>query len=421
MIARSLRSKLAIAFALFGTLVIAAHAFAVFLVSEDQQEDFINQLVEQEMDYLIDAYRRGGGFALTHSKKVRSYVMGPENAAGEIPVYLRGLSIGLHEVFVGDRELHVEVRRADGRLFYVAYDVTSHERQVAQFGWFLLFGVLLTGALISWLAYWLSGILAGQVADLAAQVKSRGPSHPVSPLAARYRDEEVVELAAAFDEYQSRVETVLARERDFTADASHELRTPLTSIQTGCELLLEDPSLSGKQRDRIERIAAAAARLAAMMESLLFLARDVQDPRPDERLNLHEFISDWMRVHGDWARAKGIELSNAVAAETFVETNAVALGIVMGNLLTNAVNHTPAGKVEVGWKASCLTISDTGAGIAPEHLPRVFERHFRGADTPQDGGQGIGLAIVRRICERQGWQIRIESKQGQGTTVSVCL
>jgi len=100
-----------------------------------------------------------------------------------------------------------------------------------------------------------------------------------------------------------------------------------------------------------------------------------------------------------------------------LEVNFQALRLVLSNLIRNAVQYTERGSVRIGYHARCLRVSDTGRGIGSDHLPRVFERHYR-ADAMNEG-TGIGLAIVERICEQQGWRIGVESAPMKGSTFSI--
>jgi signal transduction histidine kinase len=107
----------------------------------------------------------------------------------------------------------------------------------------------------------------------------------------------------------------------------------------------------------------------------------------------------------------------AVARDAVVEVNYHALRLALSNLIRNAVQYTERGSVRIEYDARRLRISDSGRGISVENLPHVFERHFRG--DALDEGAGIGLAIVKRICEQHGWRIEVESTLLQGSTFSL--
>jgi RNA polymerase sigma factor (sigma-70 family) len=118
--------------------------------------------------------------------------------------------------------------------------------------------------------------------------------------------------------------------------------------------------------------------------------------------------------------AKRLRLELDVPAGTGLRVNRAALQLTLANLLRNAVAYTDRGEIRVRYADGVLAVSDTGIGIAPAELPRVFERAFRGANA-RAGGTGIGLAIVRRVAERFGWRIDADSTPGEGTTFRVRL
>ena len=181
-------------------------------------------------------------------------------------------------------------------------------------------------------------------------------------------------MAAALDDYEARMLDMIKREQEFTANASHELRTPLTAIGTSCELLAADPNLSEKGRQRVAYINAATTRMAEQIRALLFLARD-QTPANREAVELAECAADAAEQCRAEIARKGIALEITIAAGTVLELNRQALHLVLANLIRNAVQHTERGSVRLSYDARRLTVADTGAGIAPEHLPHILERH----------------------------------------------
>jgi signal transduction histidine kinase len=334
-----------------------------------------------------------------------------------VPAELRDLAPGAHEIYPGGKELHVAVRRDGGIDYYLSYDVERHEARVHDFQNSLL--VLLGVALLALvgLSIWLSGVLSRQVSDLARRVVHLDPDAGHAPLAAHYRDREVNTLARAFDQYARRVTALVAREKEFTANVSHELRTPLTTIKTGCELLAQDPALGERSRNRVRAIGASADSIAELIDALLLLGREAPAAGADA-VDLAELAADVAAPLRPAIEAKGLRLAIDVPAGTALRANRAALQLLIANLLRNALAYTDRGEIRVRYADGVLAVSDTGVGIAPAELPRVFERAFRGANA-RAGGTGIGLAIVRRVAERFGWRIDADSTPGEGTTFRV--
>jgi len=414
----SLRFRLGAALVLLGVVVLALQAFVVARYVEQQEEEFINEILAAEMERFV-ARASGGAPAGGPAGRITGYVARSAAERERVPEYLRDLPVGLHEVLLGRAELHVAVRREGGTDYYLSYDVARHEARIHEFQHALL--VVLGAALIALvaLAFWLSGVLSRQVSDLARRVAHLEPETAHASLAGQYRDREVLTLASALDDYAHRVASLVAREKEFTANVSHELRTPLTTIKTSCELLAQDPALAERSRNRARAIGASADHIAELIDALLLLGREARIEAEDT-VDLTELVAEAAAPLRGAMEAKGLRLAIDVPAGAGVRVNRTALQLTLTNLLKNAIAYTDRGEIRVRYADGELAVSDTGVGIAPGELPRVFERAFRGANA-RAGGTGIGLAIVKRIAERFGWHIDAESVPGGGTTFRIRL
>ena len=216
--------------------------------------------------------------------------------------------------------------------------------------------------------------------------------------------------------------------RDFVANVSHELKTPLTVVNGFAETLLQDADLSPEQRRQFaETIVANASRMQRIVDDLLDLSRIesggwTPDPVWADALAA---VRDAVTSVAARARSKGLQLVVDVPAGARVYADLTALRQVTCNLLENAVRYTTAGSVTVGVETGTggtwIRVADTGVGIPPEHLPRIFERFYR-ADPSRsraEGGTGLGLAIVKHLVDAHRGQVRADSEPGRGTTVSV--
>jgi signal transduction histidine kinase len=414
----SLRFRLGAALVLLGIAVLALQALVVARFVEQQEEEFINEILGAEMERFVTR-ARGDAPADGPAGRITRYVARDAAERERLPAYLRELPAGLHEVLVGGAELHVAVRREGATDYYLSYDVARHEERIHEVQHALL--VVLGAAFVALvaLAFWLSGVLSRQVSDLARRVARLEPDAAHASLAVQYRDREVLTLASALDDYARRVSSLIAREKEFTANVSHELRTPLTTIKTSCELLAEDPALSERSRNRTRAIGASASHIAELIDALLLLGRETPVGAEDD-VDLAELIGEAAVPLRGALEAKGLRLAIEVPRGAGVRANRTALQLTLTNLLKNAIAYTDRGEIRVRYADGELAVSDTGVGIAPGELPRVFERAFRGANA-RAGGTGLGLAIVKRIAERFGWRIDAESAPGSGTTFRIRL
>ena len=218
--------------------------------------------------------------------------------------------------------------------------------------------------------------------------------------------------------------------RDFVANVSHELKTPLTVVNGFAETLL-DADLPAEDRERFVRtIQASAQRMQRIVDDLLDLSRYESGAwRPDVAdVNIAALIGDAITAGGSAAAAHDVTLGAELSPELSRLTgDPTALRQVLDNLVQNAVRYAPGGRVTVFARPESggvrIGVTDTGIGIAPQHLPRIFERFYRvdPGRSRAEGGTGLGLAIVRHLVEAHGGSVRAESTPGVGTTISFFL
>lgn len=219
--------------------------------------------------------------------------------------------------------------------------------------------------------------------------------------------------------------------RDFVANVSHELRTPLTVIGGFAETLA-DGSIAEADRDGFaSAIVANARRMQRIVDELLDLSRIESGgwtPRPAD-VDVSAVAADTLASYSGAARAQDVDLEAHIAPEARrVYADPTALRQILGNLVENAVRHTTHGSVVVLAQRDAdgvawIRVRDSGVGIAPAHLPRIFERFYRAdsARSRDSGGTGLGLAVVKHLVEAHGGEVKAESTLGRGTTISISL
>ncbi|MGD8594841.1 MAG: HAMP domain-containing sensor histidine kinase, partial [Gammaproteobacteria bacterium] len=304
-------------------------------------------------------------------------------------------------------------RQGDER-FAILYNETQVLRREQKLVALLFGGVLVMTGLSAVAGFWLAGRVIAPVTDLVRRVANLRPEDRPESLASHYPWDEIRELAQDFDDYLARLSAFIERERSFTADVSHELRTPLAVINGAAEVLLTDPKLASSPREKVQRIARASQEMTEITTALLVLAREEgaktsSSVSCDVETVLQEVI-DKLRQP---LQTKPISLEVEIKAHPQLAVERAVLAMVIGNLLRNALAYTDRGKIRVQLDAGSLTATDTGVGIEAEDLSRVFERYYH---SERSHGAGIGLALVKRICERYGWSITIDSEPGHGTT-----
>lgn len=412
-----LRTRVAWSFALFSMLLVTALTVAIFLETDYEEEQLIDQMLSDGMRNLIAQYHADPDVMTPKDAALSGYIVRNAEERRTLPAHLRNLPEGSQEVFVGPTEFHVVVQREGSVEFYLAHDASRHEERIAQFRAFLTLVVLGMGVLTLGVGYWLSGLLTRPVSDLAARVARRAADGEQTPLASAYRDQEVVTLALALDDYHCRMTHLLQREKEFTSNLSHELRTPLTSITTSCELLADDNSITGKAKARIKAIDNAARRIEHAMRGLLLLARETPSGE-QEAVSLRELIAEALEPHRRQLAAKGVAVELRVPEDSVLHVHRAALHLALSNLINNAIAYTDHGSIVFSYENGKLAISDTGVGIVDTDLPHIFDRHYRGQTSHREGS-GLGLAIVKRIAERFGWAISVQSQPDHGSTFAL--
>lgn len=242
-------------------------------------------------------------------------------------------------------------------------------------------------------------------------------------------DDEVGRLVATFDSMLARLDDAFRRERQFTADASHELRTPLSAIQTILGSTLARRRAPAEYEQALIDLSQEVEQMRTLTEGLLQLARNdaTRQPAKFECVNLSILLQDVVDSLRPLAEDKGLKLIDDVPDEGLtVMGDSDGLIRLFVNLLANAIKYTDQGLITISAKPKddkllAVTISDTGVGITPEHLPHIFDRFYRVDQSRSTNGSGLGLAIVQNVARAHGGNIAVESKVGQGTTFIVEL
>ncbi len=340
----------------------------------------------------------------------------------------------------GDVEaLRRRTRLATGEMIdiYVARTGDVEKKALRSFAVIALFLIPLTG---------LAAALAGrQVADRLLQPLNRlvaaSREIGIAGLARRVdqpeHPAELRELAIAYNGMLERLQRAVEALRRFTADASHELRTPLTAIRGTAQVALARPRSAEELRDTLGEVVDETESMLRLVEDLLTLARGDQAVAPAlEPLDLAPVLRDVQDVGEALAMGKPVEVRLETPERLPVAGAAGPLRRLFLNLVSNAVKFTDRGAVTIAARTVDepaaddaaprryieVAVSDTGAGIPREALPRVFDRFYR-ADTArqQSGGTGLGLANARMIVEQHGGTIAAQSEPGRGSTFTVRL
>lgn len=231
------------------------------------------------------------------------------------------------------------------------------------------------------------------------------------------------------------VEQAEAMRRDFVANVSHEIRTPLTVLAGFVETMQTLPLDADERARYLQLMAQQAQRMQTLVNDLLTLSRLEGSPPPGAgewlpaATLLAQSVQEARLLSGVLAGASPHELVVHPAPAIEISASPSEIQSAMSNLLSNAVRYTPAGgRIEAGWELlpngrAEFRVTDSGPGIAPEHIPRLTERFYRvdRSRSRETGGTGLGLAIVKHVLQRHGAELGIDSRPGEGSTFRIAF
>jgi heavy metal sensor kinase len=242
--------------------------------------------------------------------------------------------------------------------------------------------------------------------------------------------DELAELVATVNDMIGRIETSFVRMEQFSSDAAHELRTPVAALRGEIEVALRKERNAEEYRRALERVLTVANGMEPLVGDLLLLSR--LDSRAEDLagqdVQLDEIVLEAHEETYRQAEATHVSLALGPLAPVAIKGNPVLLKRMVVNLIENAIKYTPAGglvrvSVESADSAARIVVTDNGAGIPEDALPRVFDRFYRvdKARARATGGSGLGLTIAKQVAEAHGGSISVESKVGAGSTFTVTL
>jgi signal transduction histidine kinase len=316
---------------------------------------------------------------------------------------------------------HPGVKRSLAQEGYTVWD---------EFGEVMLYGGLPAVVLALVGGWFLMQRAFSPIATLTRAVEQVHADNLGQKLPSLGKGDELDRLHDVFNSMMTRLNDSFSHVRDFTLHASHELKTPLTILRGEIETRMRDPALSAADREFFVRQLDEIARLAKTVDALTLLTRaDAgQLVIANDSVQLDELVRDSFADAQLLAQSAGLEVELPVCDRATVRGDRHRLRQVLVNLTDNAIkyNHN-GGRVTMNLERrngrAELTVANTGPGIPPEKLPRVFERFYRGDTAHSDAveGCGLGLSIVDSIVKAHGGKIRLESDPARLTIVKVTL
>jgi two-component system heavy metal sensor histidine kinase CusS len=314
----------------------------------------------------------------------------------------------------------------DGRPYtiQIAQDRSEDDRFRTTFGALLLVTLALGTIAFAAIAVTVTREGLRPLREITTLLGRVSPSRLYERLDQRSWPREIQPLAVAFDNMLTRLEDAFIRLSQFSADLAHELRTPIGNMLGEAQVALTRARGTEEYREIIESSVAECERLAGIVDGLLFLART---EAADDQIQRSVF-------DGQVALVKIADFYEPIAEEQQLQIRCEGSGQIyadpmlferaLNNLVENALRYTPPGGSILismtGRPNECeISVKDTGCGIAPEHLPHVFDRFYRADSSRSSQGTGLGLALVKSIVKLHGGMVSARSEKDRGTTVTL--
>ena len=409
---RRLRSRIIVSYLLLGFGLAVLIASATVYLRARVERQVIGQALKNNVDDFANGFYTSPDKAGVPFEKIVGHVYGIGKIA-LVPPGWQGLPSGVHELQETDvsgrtQTYKLVVRKDQLFWFFLRYEYSQEHESQQRFAWALVGLVLVFTVLSLLVGMWASSRVMSPVAHLAQRLRAFAATQTHEKLAPHFADDEVGQLAAALDDYAERLTEVVRRDREFNADVSHELRTPLAVIHGATELMLGNPDLADKMRQRLQRIDRAAQQSTHLITALLMLSRN---ERGTGNTNLLQLANQLLESNRAQLAGKPVQLRAEGDASASVDVPEAILSVAIGNLIGNACKYTASGDVIVEVAHDCVRVIDSGPGISAEDAAHLFERGFRGESALGTKGAGIGLSIVGRLCELYGWKVAIAPRQ----------
>lgn len=405
---------------LLGYVVLLSVAVAIHgLIVNERAEQLVWQtLLTAELDHLEQRIEKDPAYEWTNTRDMTLY---DTRRSTQIPASLTTLAPGVHDGIEVDGQERVALVRAVGEhRLILTLDISEIEAREQDMTLTVVGSALTLLLVLGVFTAWGASRLVSPLTYLAEQIKRLAPDRQGQRLDLHADSTAELEvIGSALNDYLTRNDRFVERERLFINMASHELRTPIAVIASTAELALGLSDTPTQTRRHLDRIQAASRGVEELVNLLLVLARDPERlQQTGERINLVELIPQVIDDHQSLLADFDLNIVLEGADGAFVVAPLQIVHAAIGNLLRNAIENSDRGTITVRVIApGTFEIEDPGHGMSAEEISAVYSRLARGGGDR--GRSGIGLDLMARLCEHLGWQLELASNKGIGTTATL--
>lgn len=418
----NLHAKLIKVFLIQVALISLVTIAGIYAAKTTVEDILVREALEGEASHFWAVRDQQPDFPLPNTMNLKAY-LAEGGQTQHLPQSLQTLEPGLQRAALNGETPIVYVEDKGEQRLYLIFDEVKVSRLALVFGILPLAAVLVVLYLLAWFAYRQSHKAVSPIVKLAkaveeAEVKEGHlPDLDLNELR-ESPDEEVSSLVKALDQFTDRLELFIERERLFTRDASHELRTPIAVLRSAMELL--ERRYQVEEDKTMGRIYRTLYDMEALIETLLILAREQEQVLPTSRVSLNALVTEEIDTLTLLFQDKALVVKTEETAILELDAPERVVHILVGNLIRNAFNYTPKGTITVKIWQQGFSVRDSGVGMDEQQVKQVFKPFYRGdKQQEQPNGYGLGMTIVKRLCNRYNWHLSIASELGAGTEVSV--
>lgn len=408
----SLKARFMLVFALFSVLLALFYSFVLMGFSLGTEDEIFNRQLGLEVEHQQTFYAKHQYF----DKLPRDMAIYSETELQAHPLYpliaelkLAAPDNAIEELEENDLHIAKLTQPEDEEALYIVYSVANQDidderaRHFKEIGLTAFLIVATTGILVG---AWLGARTTRPIIQLDQRIQKLEQQGKFGETQSFGRDE-VGRLAHSFATAYERIQHFLSREKRFTREVSHELRTPVAVIQGALDILELQPD---NQR-ALRRIRRASHEMERLIETFLLLGREENLTLSEETLDAKAVCELIIEEH---QKESTVPIHFNLLKDPELNVLPPVFGVLLGNLLSNAIRHTQKGQIRVQLNTATLSVEDTGDGFVSDMLDAVGQPYLNGSS-----GHGLGLSIVHRICQQFGWHLKIDSKPGQGSNVQI--
>lgn len=423
---KSLRFRAIASFCILSIGLLAVNSIAIDGASSMTEDRVFSHIMKREAANYFERYKTNPDTYLPRLADLEIYV-GLDSMPPEFKATVEGLKDGVYETSgpgsipgVSGYNILIETFPNENKRLYLFYNTDQVIYDYKDFADLsdilivLFLAIALFGIILSCI---IGTIIFKPLRSLTDRIREAGPDNIIQDFPEASREDEIGLLARNLNNSFQRIQAFIEREQQFTQSTSHELRTPLSVIKGATDLIPIALSRKTAAIDKLlDRINRSTKNMEDTISTFLWLAREENLSETGEQCNVTAIVNKVAQDLHPLLEQKQVKLHVLHSEDMVISAPKQVVRIVLSNILTNAITYTNTGSISVLAEQHQVTVRDTGTGISEAIIDDVTQPHIRGKNS---NGFGLGLSIVKSLCDRFNWRLSIQNRQSVGTVVSI--